>query len=160
MQKVHLSGFILLSILFFSFLPLNVMTHDKMAVSFIETAGYLDLDDDTHEDDVLIVFRIELKGFSAQDFENGVSFGLSLQLVLPSGKDFKYLYFNETHLQEFYVRANLYNHATESGWYEVRTLAFYGNHNPNKPVLLYFFEFDPPGGQTGDDPKAVFSSYP
>ncbi len=160
MQKTHLFGFLLLSILFFSFLPLNVMTHDKMAVSFIESAGYRDIDGDGTEDDVLIVFRIELKGFTAKELRSGVKFGLSLHLVLPSGRDFKYLYLNETYLQEFHVRADLYNHATEPGWYEIGTLAFYGNHNPNKPVLLYFFEFDPPGGQAGDDPKIAFSLYP
>ena len=153
-RKKYLVLFVM-STVFLAFLPLNYESHDKIVGIRVHDAYYADLDSDSYEDDIRIVLNVSLIGFTREEVLLGVEYGLLLTLYLPSNTHYSYQYTSTDNSTTFALQVDILHQATESGWYKLRIAGFYKNLDINKPFIESYFQFDPPGGTTGDDPRMV-----
>jgi hypothetical protein len=111
----------------------------------IDDACYLDLDGDSKENDVYVRLKFEL------DWSWYYEFYYYIELTLPSGESFAYLVWVWTVLDVLYLHNLFYNHATESGDYQVYVEALLVV--PDIAFDIEEYVFDPPGGSEGDKPR-------
>ena len=117
----------------------------------IVDALYTDLDDDGLEDDVFASVDLSLICGNRFNLEYYIT------LTLPSGLSFTYGYMINTRLDSFTMQNNFYNHAIESGDYQIdvyivlKTGGISFSHNS---VI-----FDPPGGTDADPHFRVIVLY-
>ncbi|MHA1520437.1 MAG: hypothetical protein ACTSRK_09665 [Promethearchaeota archaeon] len=81
----------------------------------IEDAMYDDLDGDGLEDDVLVEFEL----ISPTDEDCFFKGAFTLSLVLPSGFTHVFTFSIRETFEELEVEVELYNVATENGWYDL-----------------------------------------
>ncbi len=110
----------------------------------IVDACYTDLDDDSWEDDVLVVVRFDL---SSSDY---YEFAYVITLTLPSGTSYSYLVIVLAWVDVVYTYNLFFNHATESGDYTVYVKALLVT--PATATDSATYVFDPPGGSEGGKP--------
>ncbi len=113
----------------------------------ITTATYLDLDNDSAEDDVITTFSIQVPN---GDWDIGMTF-IYCYLELPSGMAFDALLMLRGDFSTLTVTMGWYNTALESGWYYFGVYAWsYGNDVPDSGLDEIIF--DPPTDGVPGDP--------
>ncbi len=122
-------------------------THDKFEV-VIEEASYGDFDNDTYEDDVVVIFTCRVLDGAKSPAKTDVYF----TLTLPSGKQHFALVTIVGKYSEITLGMYWFNVATEPGWYNIAADAYtYGGpdaRTSDSDVLI----FDPPTGSGNGDP--------
>ena len=119
-------------------------TQNSIEIS-INYAGYLDLDQDNYQDDILVVTTFHLASSLYYHYYYRIT------LVLPSGNWFSYVVEVYAFVDDVVIYNLFYNHATESGNYTVIVEAYLVY-----PEIIYTVTgaiFDPPGGSNGGDPS-------
>ncbi|MFX0183405.1 MAG: hypothetical protein ACFE95_10025 [Candidatus Hodarchaeota archaeon] len=112
----------------------------------ITDSFYTDLDNDDVLD-IVTLFDLSFKG----GYRHTVR--IDVYLILPSGYEFYYMWILGTKLSEKSYKIRFYDHAIESGWYNLIIKAWYFTGGMTTEVVSY--DFDPPGGAGGGDPLAL-----
>jgi hypothetical protein len=112
----------------------------------ITDSFYTDLDNDNVLD-VVTLFDISFIG------RHHHTVRIDVFLVLPSGYTFYYKWILGTKLSEASYKIRFYDHAIESGWYNLIIFAWYFTGGRSTGIANY--DFDPPGGAGGGDPVAL-----
>ncbi|MGY5875460.1 MAG: hypothetical protein RTU30_06925 [Candidatus Thorarchaeota archaeon] len=113
----------------------------------ITTATYLDLDDDSAEDDVITAFSIDVP---TGDWDIGMTF-IYCYLELPSGLAFDAFLMLRGDFSSVTVTLGWYNTAIESGWYYFGVYAWsLGSDVPDSGFSEIIF--DPPTDGVPGDP--------
>lgn len=120
---------------------------DAMVYIDITTAYYADLEGDGLENDVFVGVRLTFEGASTYNFDYYIF------LTLPSGAEFGYMFSAATRMEVLNIDNYFWNHATESGWYEVAVYMVL--RTGGAQVISESLIFDPPGGSGGADPIGV-----
>lgn len=120
---------------------------DSYIIVDITDAFYTNADDnlDGIENDVLTLFTLDIN--QGEDY---LCFTLHFSLTLPSGTKYFYHYLIDTNASHLSPTMYFYNHATESGWYDVRIWIVLFSNTISWGTEGY--TFDPPGGSPGTDP--------
>ena len=131
----------------------TIIYNDNFIIEIdIRDAYYLDADEGFIANDILTQFEIEIykNGFNIR---KSMSFYLLISLILPSGDSYSYLFYvvapsTYSSNSEVYF----YNHATESGWYQVKVTGILLSGDYSNRIGTESFNFDPPGGTDGTEP--------
>ncbi|MHA1225697.1 MAG: hypothetical protein ACTSPV_03035 [Candidatus Hodarchaeales archaeon] len=128
----------------------SVDFNDDNEISDIQIveAFYADLDNQGLPNDILSHFIIEF-----EDDDNYSFIILFISLTLPSGTQFQYSYLIITDLPGIYVSLYFYNHASESGWYNLKISALLLGSKSH--WISDSLTFDPPGGDPGEVPPST-----
>ena len=119
----------------------------KNAVTLtITDSFYTDLDNDDVLD-IVTLFDLSFKGRHRHTVR------IDVFLILPSGYTFYYKWIIGTKLSEKSCKIRFYDHAIESGWYNLIIAARY--FTGGRSTGLANYDFDPPGGAGGGDPIAL-----
>ncbi len=149
--------FAIFFLIMFVAVPLNAATYTPSTVPVyaeITNAYYADLNLNGLAKDVRIELNVTLNGFSSSQLNAGVQHGIYVGLVLPSGLEYWYDVQVIIYKSHYRLALNLYNHATESGWYTAYS-AGYLQPGQGEPYLMHSYIFDPPGiGSTDKPPTA------
>ena len=122
---------------------------DSLIVS-IESADYLDLDEDQIEDDIIIEFTIEIPR-GDWDFHHTFVY---CELTLPSGYYFQGLILISGTYSSLSITLGWYDTAIESGWYTIDIWAC--GLGPDAPDLGHdSLIFDPPTDGNPSSPPLI-----
>ena len=116
----------------------------------VKYAGYLDLDNDGSQDDILTVYKLEIEDTITRNDK----IIIVSDLVLPSGHIYSHeMLIDEAH-NEWIIVIGWFNCATESGWYTIQVSAWIDGH---EHLTLSYDElaFDPPDDDVGGPPLIV-----
>lgn len=148
-KKMVLRGILFFLLIFLSMVvvyqvvgSVTIGSGDSQLTITITDAFYTDLEQSGVENDVVSHFTLELT-----NEEEIQRFFLYITLRLPSGTEYSYWYYISTN-QSLEATMNFYNHATESGWYDLKILGIL----LDRPIScgLESYTFDPPGSGGGD----------
>ena len=109
-------------------------------------AFYGDFDQDTIKDDIRVIAKLEA------DFDGEIFSQLALDIVLPSGKVFHFIFqvsFYSSGDYDNIITFTTYNTAIEPGWYDAYVSGYFlidGYFH----YLTDDFIFDPPTGEDGE----------
>lgn len=146
-NKFKIFVILLFGILLFSLVP--HASADYSVYASFRDAYYADLDGDNFQDDIRLELSLDL--YNSYETTN---VDLYIDITLPSGTVYSFLVHlilvkSTTH-GYYELSVNIYNAATESGWYTASTVAF-------TPDDLYSIQetivFDPPGSNGGVPPS-------
>lgn len=152
------------SLVIFSILPIAVVNgatviedNDVVVIISIQNAYYYAAHEDGIENDIAVDFTLDIHRTTQR--KNLVHFDLWVQLTLPSGLSYLYL-FKVTSSAHVYAQPTAYfdNHATESGWYCVELTGVLAKGNCITCIGTESYLFDPPGGTEGTDPLTCMIS--
>ncbi|MFX0052525.1 MAG: hypothetical protein ACFE8U_14675 [Candidatus Hermodarchaeota archaeon] len=125
---------------------LRSINRKNEATLTITDSFYTNLDNDDVLD-IVTLFNLSFKG----GYRHTVR--IDVFLVLPSGYTFYYRWILGTKLSETSHKIRFYDHAIESGWYNLIIFARYFTGGMSTGIANY--DFDPPGGAGGGDPIAL-----
>lgn len=123
---------------------LTVQNTSSSLALHITDAYYTAYESDGIEDDVVVLFTIDL------DSQGRTQFDIHLTLTLPSSFEVTYSYFINTVLNHLDATMIFYDYATELGWYNINIAVQLYSGGLSSASLNHIF--DPPGGTEGGDP--------
>ncbi|MHA1406583.1 MAG: hypothetical protein ACTSSG_04285 [Candidatus Heimdallarchaeaceae archaeon] len=139
--------FLLMVLLVRSIQAIVIETNNVTLELVIEDAFYTSLDSNNIQDDILSYFSLDI---DCKDDKKYVYFSLQIELTLPSGTSYSYLYNLKVFPGNYAATLILYNHATEKGNYLLEiTCVLYDYYITSGTER---FIFDPPGENEGSDP--------
>ncbi|MFX0204783.1 MAG: hypothetical protein ACFFDT_02270 [Candidatus Hodarchaeota archaeon] len=124
---------------------LRSINRRNRATLTITDSFYTDLDNDDVLD-IVTLFDLSFQGRHRHTVR------IDVFLILPSGYTFYYKWILGTKLSEKSYKIRFYDHAIESGWYNLIIATRYFTGGLSTGVANY--DFDPPGGAGGGDPIA------
>ncbi len=130
-------------------IPQDVAATAPFFIARIHSADYSDLDADTIEDDVLILFTCEI----GDGYKSPTKSDFLFTLTLPSGIQYYALVTVYGRFREIRLALSWYDSALETGWYNVQLDAF--GYGIVGGYAYDTFDFDPPTGTGGGGPTAV-----
>jgi hypothetical protein len=154
-KVLFITSLILLTLAPLSFVSSETKIENEDVIVFItiNDAYYYTADEDGVENDIAAHFTLDVSRNSHSNGRPRIVFYIYLELFLPSGTSFLYL-FKVTSPRECCASptAYFYNHATESGWYSLEITGVLTKGDPALCIGTETFHFDPPGSTGGSEP--------
>jgi hypothetical protein len=150
-MRLRFTSFVLLVLISLPLLSIPASANFSVNI-YIDDAWYEDIDSDGIEDDIGVNLTVSLYNkYVYTDID------LYLGITLPSGYEYWFLASftveKYTYYTDFGMTFELYNTATESGWYDASAVGFADGEMFS---YMHTITFDPPGDTNEGNPAGAY----